>query len=363
MLLTKKRYALVKNKTLPKIGIVIFAFLLFGIVRAEAATLSVSPSSVSTSVGKTISVKVVVGSAGQSINAVSGQINFSNDLLTLSSISKGSLVTLWAQEPTFSNGNGTASFQGVILNGYTGSGGTIITLNFKAKAQGSATVGITNGGSSVLLNDGQGTNVLSGTTGGTITIAKAVVVTPPPQTTTTPPPVVTPPPVIETPPPVVEKQAPEPIRAPIFTDYQNPLTEGSFIVVKGTTSPNTSVNITFNRTLADGSTTVTQIPITSNDTGTFTFVSDQKVADGAKYILTATTSDNQHTDPLTLSTKTSFWGGISNVIASILAVKISLILALFIMLLVVGYLVYRNLVLRERLEEFLRDRPTHTEGQ
>src|ERR1700744_3518698 len=98
---------------------------------AQAATLSLSPSGGSYAVGKTISVRVLVGSGGQSINAVDGSITFSNDTLTLSSISKSGIVNLWAQDPTFSNSSGTANFQGVILNGYTGGGGTVVTLNFK----------------------------------------------------------------------------------------------------------------------------------------------------------------------------------------------------------------------------------------
>ena len=334
------------------LSILLFCFLFFNASPVDAATLGISPESVTTSVGKTIAVKVVVGTAGQSVNAISGQINYPNNLLTLTSITKGNLITLWAQDPTYSNASGSATFQGVILNGYKGDAGSVITLIFKAKNQGTANISIASSGSSVLLNDGQGTNALTGTTGGTIKIAKAEVIAPPvvvPPPVQEPTPVFTPP--VTTPPPVLAV----PDRAPIFTDYQSPAPVGTFVVVKGTTTPDSTVRITFTQTLADGSTTVTETTLPTNDAGVFTFVSESKVTEGSSFILVATTKDGQHTDPLKLSSKVSFWSDVGNVIEGILAVKISLVLALFILLLIVGYLVYRNLVLREKVEELLRE--------
>ncbi len=331
-------------RTLHKVAVcgIFFAVFFFLHDTAHAATLSLSPSGGNYTVGKTISVRVLVGSGGQSINAVSGAVSFSNDTLTLSSISKSGIITLWAQDPTYSNGAGSASFQGVILNGYSGGAGTVVTLNFKAKAEGSATVSISGSGSSVLLNDGAGTNVLSGTSGASFSIIRGS--TPPPTTTepTTP---VTVPVVPETP---VTPTVPS--LTPTFTDYANPLLPGNFVVVKGTGSPNSIVTITFTQGMPDGTNTVKQIAVPTTDTGTFTYVSDEKALEGNTYTLVATNREGQHTAPLVLNVKNSWLFIATGIIASIIAIKISALLALLILLIISGYLLYRNHVLKQRLQ-------------
>lgn len=129
--------------------------------RVQAASFYFSPKAGSYQVGKNIAVSIYA-SAQESVNAFQGTINFPEDKLQLVSVSKsGSIMSLWVQEPSFSNTNGTAQFEGVVLNpGFTGSGGKILTLTFKAKASGVAEVFFGDG--SILANDGAGTNVLSG---------------------------------------------------------------------------------------------------------------------------------------------------------------------------------------------------------
>jgi len=127
---------------------------------AQAATLYFSPASGSHSVGQNFSVVVYVSSKDQATNAVQGTVSFPADKLQLASLSKGgSIISLWVQEPSISGGS--ANFEGVILNpGFTGGSGKVITLNFKVKAAGEAQLAFSSG--SVLANDGQGTNILSG---------------------------------------------------------------------------------------------------------------------------------------------------------------------------------------------------------
>jgi len=145
---------------------------------AAAATLYVSPASGTYEVGEVVSVRILV-SSDQSVNAVSGSLSFSNDTLTLSSISKsGSFVNFWTQEPTFSNGAGTIDFEGVSLgSGYSGSGGTVITITFRAKAPGTARVSFT--AASILANDGQGTDVTEAKNGASFSVRERT--TPGPQ--------------------------------------------------------------------------------------------------------------------------------------------------------------------------------------
>ncbi len=315
-------------------------------MHAQAATLSLSPAAVRTQVGRTVTVRVLVNSAGQSINAVSGQLTFSNDLLTLTGLSKSGIVSLWAQEPTYSNIAGTVSFQGVILNGYTG-GATVLVLTFRTKGEGTASVSFANNGDSVLLNDGQGTDVLNGTSGATIAIGRAnAPSTGSGQATPTPAPQPTP----EVTPPVT---TPTPDLQPIFTDYQSPIVPGNFVVVKGTASPNSTLNLTLTDTAANGDTKVTQSIVTVGEGGLFTYVSDEKVAQGHSYSLVATTQDGKHTDALQLSVKISFWVMIWMWIIMIISIKISAVLALLLLLLITGYLLYRNHLLKKHLNEAL----------
>lgn len=138
---------------------VLFVFVLTPSV--SAATLHFFPSSGSYEVGKTFSVNINVSSADQAMNAASGQISFPPEKLEVISFSKtGSIISLWVQEPSFFNNSGTINFEGIVLNpGFTGSTGKIITINFKAKAEGEANLTFSSG--SVLANDGKGTNILS----------------------------------------------------------------------------------------------------------------------------------------------------------------------------------------------------------
>lgn len=148
------------------------AILFLPFFNVNAATLGFSSASSSYKVGDTINVKVYVNSSLKSINAISANIKYSNDILSLSSISKtGSIINLWAQEPLFSNTTGIASLEGVVLSGYNGTSGNIVTLVFKAKTTGVASIKFNSG--SVLANDGNGTEVLSSKGTSTLNILAA----------------------------------------------------------------------------------------------------------------------------------------------------------------------------------------------
>lgn len=145
---------------------------------AHAATLYFSPSSGSYAVGKTFTVNVMVSTPDQDANAYSGNITFPSDLLEATALGKGgSVVSLWVQEPSFSAGH--ANFEGVTFNpGYKGGAGKMISLTFKVKAAGSAVVRFSSG--SVLANDGQGTNILTGLGSATFNLTGAGGETTPP---------------------------------------------------------------------------------------------------------------------------------------------------------------------------------------
>jgi hypothetical protein len=159
-----------KNKIIHKF-LLIFLFSFFFIApKTWAATINLNPANGIYKVGDTINLNVSIAS-NTSVNAVAAKISYPTDLLTLNSLSKeGSIVSLWAQQPLYSNVEGIASMEGVILYGYTGDRGNIITLVFKAKDVGTANIKFNT--ASILANDGNGTETLSGKNGSTITIVK-----------------------------------------------------------------------------------------------------------------------------------------------------------------------------------------------
>jgi len=155
------------KKTIIGLQVVLAVFLswsgfAFGVKPAQAATMSISPGNVNVRPGQNFVLNVSVSSTDQAANAVSGTVSFPANLLEVASISKsGSVVTMWAEEPSFSNSAGVVSFEGIILNpGYTGSGGRIISITMRPKASGTGTVRFSS--SAVLANDGRGTNILTG---------------------------------------------------------------------------------------------------------------------------------------------------------------------------------------------------------
>ena len=138
-----------------------FFFFLFFASVANAASLNFSPASGSYAVGSLVSLNALVSSADKAINAVSGVISFPKDKLEVVSLSKnGSVISLWVQEPSFSNSEGEINFEGIALNpGFIGANGKVITVVFRAKATGMSPISFSSG--SVLANDGQGTNILA----------------------------------------------------------------------------------------------------------------------------------------------------------------------------------------------------------
>ena len=127
----------------------------------RAASLLLSPSNSKVSVGNIVSVKILVNTDGKFINNADAILRFPNDLLDVMSISKtSSIFSLWVEEPRFSNYEGSISFNGGVPNpGFFGQNGEIVSIVFKAKKQGNASIVFAD--SAVRQNDGLGTDVLT----------------------------------------------------------------------------------------------------------------------------------------------------------------------------------------------------------
>lgn len=136
----------------------------------HAATLTISPAAVSVSVGDSVTETVFVSSTNQALNAVSGSLSFPHDLLEVVSVSRAnSVLSLWVQEPSFSNLLGSITWSGIVPNpGYIGGPATLLSIQFRAKAAGTAPIVFSS--SAVLANDGNGTNILTATQPSTLTV-------------------------------------------------------------------------------------------------------------------------------------------------------------------------------------------------
>ena len=210
---------------------------------SHAASLYISPSSGKISADGNITVGVYVNSEGRAVNNAEGTISFPEDTLEVISLNRaGSILSIWVEEPNFSNDSGRISFNGGLPTpGFNGTGGKIFTVTFHAKKSGSALLSFP--AASVLANDGLGTNVLSGTGSANFTIDGG---TPPAETP--PPAPVTPPvtPPSETPP--VNSNVP---RAPLVSSTTHPdqnswynQSTASFrwVLPSGVTSARTKIN-------------------------------------------------------------------------------------------------------------------------
>ena len=170
---------------------------------ALAATLSRSSGSTNVTAGDIVTVRVSVNAGGTAINTAEGTLQFPTDVLQALSLDKSSSIfSIWVEDPSFSNQSGQVSFSGGLPNpGYSGTNGTVLTVSFRAKTTGVATLSLAN--AVVRANDGLGTNVLQSTGTLQLKVISAPAATPAP-TQTTPPPAKTPPaqsaPVVVTPP-------------------------------------------------------------------------------------------------------------------------------------------------------------------
>lgn len=121
----------------------------------------------------------MVSSPRQAINAISGVLSYPIDKLQVTSVSKiGSVLSLWVQEPSFSNSRGTVSFEGVVPNpGFNESNGRVLAVNFRVVGTGAADISLTSG--SLLANDGYGTNILKSLGNARVTLIEGKVETAP----------------------------------------------------------------------------------------------------------------------------------------------------------------------------------------
>lgn len=118
-----------------------------------------TPATGSYPVGSNITVSVRVNTEGANINTAEASLTFSGGI-NLSSVSQGKTFYL-AAPGSPGKGNGTAYLAGGLPTpGYNGTGGQLGTLTFRARSVGTAVISVVDG--KLLLNDGNGTNAITG---------------------------------------------------------------------------------------------------------------------------------------------------------------------------------------------------------
>ena len=116
-------------KTMREIGIQrsLFAVaILFGVAviifpaksaNAAGSSFYLSPATGNYIVGSTFTVTIYLNTSGQSVNAIEADLQFPAQKLQVVSPSSGvSLIQIWTDQPSYSNSNGTLTFQGAIPN-------------------------------------------------------------------------------------------------------------------------------------------------------------------------------------------------------------------------------------------------------
>jgi len=155
------------KKLLFVIFLLISSFLITPNVQAEGASLYLSPQSGTFFVGSIFDISVFVNTEGSSINAVQVDLKFPPEVLQVTSPTAGSsFISIWADQPFYSNTEGLIGFKGGVLSpGINTSSGLISTITFRAKAPGQAAISFLDS-SKVLLADAKGTDILKTATRG-----------------------------------------------------------------------------------------------------------------------------------------------------------------------------------------------------
>lgn len=134
----------------------VVSFLVIPFQADVVADMRLSPASKTITTGEQFVVEVIVD-ATVPVNVFAGELLFDTDTLSVASIDYNtSIANLWAEEPWYSNGDGTLKF----IGGTTREGGfigteTLIKITFNAHSQGAGSLALQD--VHILKHDGLGT--------------------------------------------------------------------------------------------------------------------------------------------------------------------------------------------------------------
>lgn len=196
-------------------AVVLGGYLIIKFIHASATTMYLSPPSANVVQNTTVAVAVRVNTGGESVNAVQANLTYPADKFDFISINDaGSAFGTVAESQ---GGSGSVRIARATQGGSAPIVGDalITTVNLRAKVNVGSGVVVFGAGSAVARSNGDGVNILSGTTGGTYTF-QAAAVAPPPTPPTAPTPQPAPSPTARpAPTPVPVTKAPTPVPPPV----------------------------------------------------------------------------------------------------------------------------------------------------
>lgn len=148
------------------------AFFSSAVFASSGASLYLSPNGGTFYVGNTFDVSIFVNTGDKNVNTVRVDLKFDPKKVQLANPTTGkSFISVWIAPPSFSNTEGTLTFQGGLPSpGINTSAGLVSTITFRAISPGDTDVYFLNS-SQILLDDGNGTNVLNSLEKGEYSIA------------------------------------------------------------------------------------------------------------------------------------------------------------------------------------------------
>jgi hypothetical protein len=175
------------NKTINCIATLIIALL--GITlpnplpakAAATATISITPSSGSQTVGQEFTTTFVLNTGGQSATVVGVEVSYSTNLEFVSFSTTGSVFDTRFKDP--SPAANPFRFERANTSGFNGSNGQLIKVTFKPKSAGTGTITINKANSQVYTSGTNPENILQTVNNGSYTLSNPVVPTPTPAPT------------------------------------------------------------------------------------------------------------------------------------------------------------------------------------
>jgi hypothetical protein len=246
------------------VALILFPFW----AQAADGTLYMLPERGAYNIGEIFEVKVLADSGGVPINAVEAELNFNPTALAVESIStQDSVLSSFSTEPSFSNAEGIIVFSGWTGGTFTGNDGLLITITFKALRDASANAHLAAG---AMLAVQDGSNIITNMKSGVYTVAPRELVRPtiPSGASSTPQQV----------PEIISSPAPP----PLFSQYEQSIRAGEFVVVRGTTDPSSRLIVWLQK-----GTEETMHSVTSDSDGTFTFTAPRPAEEGVYRIWAA----------------------------------------------------------------------------
>ena len=128
---------------------------LLSVSSAFSASILLTSQSTSFVKDQEFLVDIWLDSEGKSLNTVSGQLNFPENLLEIKEIRDGgSIINFWVERPAASS---TVRFSGIVPGGYNGRRGSLFSIIFRAKEDGKGAIEARN--IEIFQNDGASTQV------------------------------------------------------------------------------------------------------------------------------------------------------------------------------------------------------------